>query len=128
MRHIREELALDPVGILQSQFDGFALSDFLLECLVGGLQGAVFVKQLSEHCDFRLQDGRIYGLGHVVYRSGAVAREKIPFIIVVGSQEDDRDVARFLAAFNDPCKFNPVHSGHLHIQHNEGKLGAQERQ
>jgi hypothetical protein len=92
--------------------------------LAADLLGALL--QLDEDGDLRAQDQGIDGLEHEVHRPGGVAAHEVRRFLVHRRQEDDRHMARLLAAPDEPGGLISVQAGHEHVQQYDGKVLPQQ--
>ena len=72
--------------------------------------------QLEEHVRLVPQDVRLDRLVEEVDRAGFVALEHAVLVARAGGDEDDRHVARALAAAHQLGELEAVHVGHLHVE------------
>jgi hypothetical protein len=81
--------------------------------------------ELDEHLDLRAQHLRHDRRKHEVDGSERVSACDAGLIAVVGRDEDDRDVRRALPAANERSRFEPVDTGHVHVEEDHGEIPLQ---
>ena len=111
-----------PVAVL-------ALGKALLRCRALGdllLQALLDPHQLDQGGDLGPEDGRLEGLVHVVDRPARVPLEMVLLGSADRGEKDDRDVPGLLTKLDQTGGPEPIQAGHLHVQHDEGELLAQE--
>ena len=78
--------------------------------------GLTLPMQLEEHVGLAPQDVRLDRLVEEVDRAGLVALEHAVLVARAGGDEDDRHVARALAAAHQLGQLEAVHLRHLHVE------------
>src|SRR4051812_34442476 len=81
--------------------------------------------QVDEHCDFRSENVRVEGLEHVINGAHGVALEHVRVFLADRAQEYDRDRARLLSGLDDLRYLETVHSRHLDVEQDGGKLSRE---
>ena len=82
--------------------------------------------EVDEHLDLRLEDQRLDRLEHIVDRPRRIAAEDVQIVLVVGSQEDDRNARRSRPAADEACDFVAVDERHLNVEEDDGEILPQD--
>ena len=110
----------DPLlGSAQIVLDRLVLGDF------PGERGVVPV-QVDEHRYLGAQDLGQHRLEQVIHGAHFVTAKAGNGILVGAGQENDRGIARPLAAANQPRRCKAIHARHIHIQQDDGKIFLQD--
>ncbi len=89
------------------------------QVMTEALQGTAIALVLEQRLDLGLEDLRIERLEQVIHRAAGISLDHSILRLLVGGEENDRCQPRALAAAHQPCDFETVHAGHLHIEQDQ---------
>lgn len=115
----REKLILVAIRVpkgLRYVFEGIALCGDLLTLAV----------QVAKYIDLAAQDIRFDWLFDEIDRTCFISPKATLIVRASGRNENDRDMARALAAAHELGEFEAVHGRHLHIEQRERDIMLQQ--
>src|ERR1041385_368187 len=80
----------------------------------------IFSEQIDEYVDLRTQDIGLDRFDDVINCAQRIATAQMPHTGTVGSQENDRRLARSLAAANQLGRLESIDARHVNVQQNHG--------
>jgi hypothetical protein len=83
-------------------------------------------EQLDERGHLRPQDLGDEGLEQIIHRAGGVAAGDVGLAPADGRDEDDRRIAGPLALADQLGRLEAVHTGHHHVQEDDGEIVAEQ--
>ena len=110
------------VRALESFLRLLALRNLPLKRIVHFDERPRLAVRINEHVDLRPENARVNRLTEIVHRTRAVPAQHVVFVDGVGGQKQDRHVMRTLPLFDERGQLDPVHPGHLDVEHQRCKI------